>query len=280
MRGIVCGLMVACSGLSQGQTGPGVGAGKGEMRDAKQLMNTLLVQETEAADHRGHYTYVSEERSDRTGGHLWGERVAETGWGKVRYLTTVDGQPLAGDRLAAERARVADEAARPDVFKQKESARVDDEQHAKEMLALLPKAFVFDAPTSEGEFFRVRFRPNPDYTPQGMEERVLHAMSGSVLVDERLVRLRQIEGTMPNDVSIGFGLLATIHAGSNFSTMREHLEGVDWKTKTLHTDIKGKAVFLKTIARQQESKHSEFKKIADGMSVADAVTMLEQGRDR
>jgi hypothetical protein len=97
-----------------------------------------------------------------------------------------------------------------------------------------------------------------------------------VLVDSKLVRLREIDGKIPQDVSIGFGFLATIRAGSNFSTTREHLEGVDWKTQKLHTDINGRALFLKTIARQQESKHWGFKRIADGMSVADAVALAER----
>ncbi len=245
-------------------------------QDAKATMATLVQHEDEASQHRGHYTYRSEESSDRTGGHLWVEHVAETNWGKVRCLLSEDGQPLTGDRLAAEKSRLSGEAADPEAFKKAESARVDDEQHAKQMLQLLPKAFLFDAPQNEGEFIRVAFHPNPDYSPASLEEKVLHGMTGSVLIDAKTIRLHGIDGRMPNDVSIGFGLLATIRAGSNFSTMRVHLDGDDWKTQVLHTDIHGKAIFLKTIARKQDSKHSDFKRIPDGMTVADAVKLLEQ----
>ncbi len=251
-------------------------AGAQGVQDAKATIATLVQHEADASAHRGHYIYTSEERSDRTGGHLWVERVAETSWGKVRYLTTEDGQPLTGDRLAKEKVRVGGEAADPEAFKRTEAARVDDEQHAKQMLQLLPRAFLFDPPVAEGEYLRVAFRPDPGYSPANLEERVLHGMTGSVLVDAKTLRLRAIEGRMPEDVSIGFGLLATIRAGSSFQTVREHLEGVDWKTQTLHTDIRGKALFLKTIARQQDSTHKDFKRIADGMTVADAVKLLEQ----
>ena len=245
-------------------------------QDAKNIIDTVVAHESEAANHRGHYLYMSEERSERTGGHLWSERVAETTQGKLHYLLAEDGQPLTGDRLAAEKAKLAGEASDPEAFKQKESARVDDEQHAKQMLTLLPKAFLFAPPKQDGDALRIDFRPNPDYSPSGLEERVLHSMSGSVLVDQKALRLRGIEGQIPQDVSLGFGLLATIHAGSNFRTTREHLQGADWKTQTLHTDIKGRALFLKTIARQQESKHSNFQKIADDLSVPAAVGLLEQ----
>lgn len=252
------------------------GLGVARAQDAQTMMTTLVQHEAASAEHRGHYLYTSEERSERTSGQLWRERVAETSWGKVRYLTAVDGQALTGDRLATEKARVAGEASDPEGFKRAESARVDDEQHAKQMLTLLPKAFLFAAPVSEGEYVRIGFTPNPEYSPQSLEEKVLHGMSGSVLVDAKSIRLRGIDGKMGQDVSIGFGLLATIHAGSNFSTVREHVGGEDWKTQTLHTDINGKALFLKTIARQQDAKHWGFQKIADGITVADAVTLLEQ----
>ncbi len=245
-------------------------------QDAPSTIATLVQHEDEASQHRGHYMYTSEERSDRTGGHLWRERVAETNWGKVRYLLAEDGKLLTGDRLSAEMARVAGEAVDPEGFKRSEEARVDDEQHAKQMLALLPKAFIFDAPVAEGEFLRIGFRPNPAYSPQRLEERVLHGMSGTVVVDAKTIRLRGIEGRMAQDVSIGFGLLATIHAGSNFSTQREHVGGIDWKTQTLHTDIDGKALFMKTIARKQDATHSDFRRIPDGMTVAEAVALVEQ----
>ena len=243
--------------------------------NGKDLITLVVSHETEASSHRGYYMYLSVERSERTGGHEWTERVAETLWGKVRYRIAEDGQPLTGDKLAAERARIEDEGARPEVFRQQEAQKGEDEQHARQMVYLLPKAFLFDQPQQEGEFVRVNYRPNPGYTPSGLEERVLHAMTGSVLIDSKMVRVHGLEGRMPQDVSIGFGLLATIKAGSNFSTTRIHEDGYDWKTETVHTDINGKALFLKTIARSQEAKHSEFKKIPTGISVADAVKLVE-----
>lgn len=245
-------------------------------QDVQTTIRTLVEHEAYATDHRGHYTYVSEERSDRTGGHLWRERVAETNWGKVKYLVEEDGQPLTGDRMAAERRRVEDEAAAPEDFKKEESARVDEEQHARQMLTLLPKAFLFDPPQQEGENERFAFKPNPAYSPTSLEERVLHGMYGSVLIDKQTIRMRGIDMTMPADVSLGFGFLATIHEGSNFHQTREHQDGLDWKTAKIHTDFKGRALFLKTIARSQDSVHMQFQKVPEGMTVAEAVALLEK----
>jgi hypothetical protein len=251
------------------------GCAKLHAQDSKQLIETLIAHEAEAGKHRGHYEYMSEERSDRTGGHLWLERVAETSEGKVRYLEQEDGKPLTGSRLDAERARLAADAADPAAFRKREEARLDDEQHARQMLQILPRAFLFDPPQQQGEDILIHYRPDPAFSPSSLEERVLHAMVGSVLIDAKLIRTREIDGMMPQDVSIGFGILATIHAGSNFRTTREHAVGDDWKTETVHTDINGKVIFLKTIARKQDMRRWGYKKISDDLSVADAVKLVE-----
>ena len=76
------------------------------------------------------------------------------------------------------------------------------------VLDLLPKAFVFLNERPEGDFVRIDFEPNPDYVPQTMEERVLHGMIGSMLVDPQRRRLHLLEGRLPQDMTLGFGLLA------------------------------------------------------------------------
>ena len=92
-------------------------------QSAQDWMNTMLAHENAATNERGRYLYLNEERSERTGGHLWTEWVAETDWGKVRYLVQEDGRPLAPDRVVKEKARIADEAARPDAFKAAEEGK-------------------------------------------------------------------------------------------------------------------------------------------------------------
>jgi len=242
---------------------------------SSELITRMVANENLAEQHRDHYMYLSKERSERTGGHLWTERVAETTAGKVRLLLAEDDQPLTGERLAAERGRLAEIAAHPDVFQKREQALRNDERHAKQMLELLPKAFLFDAPVIESGFTRIHFKPNPAYTPQSMEERILHAMTGSVLIDPA-VRLHGIEGRLPEDVNIGFGLIATIKAGSNFATTRGRVGGNEWKTAVLDTDINGRAIFFKAIGKKEHAEHSDFKLLPYDLTVPQAVAALEQ----
>ena len=243
-------------------------------QSAQQWMGTMLAHENAATNERGRYLYLNHERSERTGGHLWAEWVAETDWGKVRYVVAEDGQPLPPDRVAKEKARLSDEAEHPDTFKAAEDSKADSEQHARQMLSLLPKAFILSEPKQQGDVIRIDYAPNPSYQPSSMEEKVLHAMSGTLLIDEKQVRMRQVDGHTSQDVSVSFGL-ASIKAGSNFMTERVHAEGADWKVGKVNVDIRGKALLFK-IARSQTSQHSDFHRIPDGMTVAASVELLEQ----
>jgi hypothetical protein len=243
---------------------------------ALQIITTMMNNENEAALHKFHYSYISKERSDRTGGHLWTEKVVETSFGKMRMLLAEDGQPLSPERIAEERGRLAVIVADPDAFIKKSQTTKDDEAHARQMLSLATRAFLFDEPQTDGGYLRIDYRPNPTYSTQSMEERVLHGMSGSMLVDRQDLRLHHIEGHLPADVSLGFGFIATVHAGSNFSTTRDHLAQPDWKTTQLDTAISGRIIFFKSIAKNEHVEHSNFVRISNDLTIPQAVAMVEQ----
>ena len=236
----------------------------------------MLNNENLAALQKDHYAYLSKERSDRTGGRLWTEKVVETNAGKIRMLLEEDGQSLSPERIAEERGRLAAIVADPSAFEKKAQGTKDDEAHARQMLTFAPKAFLFSDVHEQDGYLRIDFRPNPDYETQGMEERVLHAMTGTMLIEPQTMRLHHIEGRLPQDVSIGFGLLATIHAGSSFSTTRDRLGQPDWKTTLLDTDINGRVIFFKSIAKNEHAEHSDFVRVADNLTIPQAVALAEQ----
>jgi hypothetical protein len=239
------------------------------------IVSTLLNNEDVAARHRDHYTYISNERSDRTGGHLWMEKVVETDVGKIRMLLAEDGKPLSPERIGQERGRLAAIVADPAAFAKKSQTVKDDEAHALQMLSLATRAFLFSDPHEENGFIHIDYRPNPDFQAQTMEERVLHAMSGTMLIDPQMMRLHHIEGRLPADISIGFGL-ATIHAGSNFSTTRDRLGEPDWKTTKVDTAINGRVIFFKSIAKNEHAEHTDFVRIPNDLTIAQAVALVEQ----
>ncbi len=246
-----------------------------EPKTALQLVNDMVAHEDDDRAHQDCYAFVATERSERTGGHVWVERVVETPRGRVRLLLSEDGAPLAAERAALERAKLAAIVADPREFEKKELATRNDEAHARVMLQMLPRAFLFDNVRLEGGVWKMDFQPNPAYSPSGLEEKVLHGMSGWVAIDERQQRLMAIDGRLAQDVSIGFGLLATIKAGSHFASERQSAGG-HWRTVHVVTDIRGKAALFKTVAKNSELTRSEFRYLEPGITLEQAVALVEK----
>ena len=243
-----------------------------------QVVSAMIAHEDDNSAHRDQYEFLSKERSERTGGRVWTERVVETSFGRVRFLLAVDGKPLTAEQESAERGRLAEIVADPDAFLARERAQKDDEAQARKMLDLLPKGFVFDNVRLRDGVWRIDFHPNPAYSAHGIEERVLCAMSGTVAIDAAQERLLHVEGKLPQDVSIGFGLLATVRAGSHFSSERADVDG-HWRTLHVVTNIQGKAALFKSVGRDAEVTRSEFHYLQPGMTVAQAVSLAESCAD-
>jgi hypothetical protein len=261
---------------------PGVGFGQSTMVSAVpptplQVVNAMIAHEDDTAAHRDTYEFLSKERSARTGGRVWTERVVETSLGRVRFLLAVDGKPLNAEEEGAERGRLAGIVADPEAFLAKERAQKDDEAQARKMLDLLPKAFVFDNVRLKEGVWTMDIHPNPEYSPHGIEERVMAAMSGTVMIDATQERLMHVEGRLPQDVSIGFGLV-TVKAGSHFSSDRADEDG-HWRTLHVLTAINGKAVLFKSVGKDTEVTRSEFRYLQPGMTVAQAVALAESYAD-
>ena len=239
-----------------------------------QVVNAMIAHEEDNSAHKDTYEFLSRERSARTGGRVWTERVVETSFGRVRFLLAVDGKPLNAEQEGAERGRLAEIVADPDAFLAKERAQKDDEAQARKMLDILPKAFVFDNVRLKDGIWTMDFHPNPEYSSHGIEERVLCAMSGTVVIDAAQERLMHVEGRLPQDVSIGFGLVATVKAGSHFSSERADEDG-HWRTLHVLTDVQGKAMLFKAVGKDTEVTRSEFHYLQPGMTVAQAVALAE-----
>ncbi len=271
-RGLRLGCMAAALPL------PGAlaaqSSAQSQAQSVKNIVLTMMSNERTAAEHKSHFAFVSRERSDRTRGQMWTERVVETTAGRVRDLLAVDGVPLTMEQAARERDRLADDAAHPERMAKRETEEQGDEEHAGQMLGLLGRGFLLENLRAEGPDWHIDFRPDEAYSPSSTEEKVLHGMVGFLLVDRKQMRLHHVEGRLPEDLSIGFGLLATIKAGSRFATTKQPMEG-QWRTVRTLTDIRGKAALFKSLSRSQDVARTDFRRVPDEISVAQAVAMAE-----
>ncbi|SEC18860.1 hypothetical protein [Terriglobus roseus] len=238
------------------------------------IITAMASNETAARQHQSHFAYTSDERSDRTGGHLWREHVVEIGDGMLRQLVAVDGTPLTPAQAAAESQRLQALVANPDEFRRLAQAHKDDEVHATRLLQLLPRAFMIVPDGTKGECLQFRFEPDPNFQPSGFEERVGAAMAGTISVMEPTGRLCTLQASIQHPVTFGFGLIGRIEQGGNFRLERIPIKGSDWKTRAMSVHMGGKILLAKSLAKQQETVRTEIRAVPDGLTLQQGLDLI------
>jgi hypothetical protein len=99
-------------------------------------------------------------------------------------------------------------------------------------------------------------------------------MEGEMWVHETQRRLVRIRGHLIADVKFAGGLLGHLEKGGHFSVEQRELLPGQWDLTFMEVDMKGKALFFKTIAVKEKEYRSDFRTVADGLTLAEAADML------
>ncbi len=274
---VVVGCVFLAPGTAQPRA-PRLGRGSVEIPALQMLSPEVLVKrmaDNEVGAHKQEvrYSYVSEERSMRTGGHLWREKVVETGDGPLHRLLAVDGRVLSPADAAAESDRITELVRNPDAFRRLTAAHNDDEAHAAQLLQLLPRAFLLTPDGEEEGCTRLAFRPNPAFQPSTYEERAIHAMGGTVSLREPAERLCRLNATIQEPVEFGFGFLGRIEQGGYFKLERRPVDRENWKSAYISVHVEGKVLMLKSLTREQETRRTDIRVIPQNLSLAQAAQL-------
>jgi hypothetical protein len=233
----------------------------------------MAANEKVARGQERHFSYMSEERSTRTGGHLWKEKVVETDDGVLRRLLTIDGRPLTSAQTQAEEQRIEAIVAHPEAFRKLNASHTDDEVKATQLLEILPRAFLISSAGEENGCTRFSFRPNPSFEPSTYEERIIHVLEGTVSIKEPEDRLCKLEARITQPVEFGFGLLGKVNSGGHFELERAQVDANNWKSVHISVHIDGRILLLKSITRDQETRRTEIHLVPQHLSLADAAKM-------
>jgi hypothetical protein len=234
----------------------------------------MVEAETAARETRQHFLYRRKERSVRTRGHVWDELVVETTDGRMRRLVAVDGKPLSRGEQSAEDKRITYLANHPSDFRREAQGRKDDEVRMADLLKELPRLFLLQTAGSEGDCTRIRFSPNPQFQEVSFQDRVVHAMSGELLIHNTDQRLCGIDAHLDHRVEFGFGLLGKVSEQSHFSVMRQEVSPGQWKTTKIRVRVDGSILLMKSVSRDEDSSHFGFKPVAHDLTLAQAAAML------
>jgi hypothetical protein len=238
---------------------------------AGELINAVVANELKDRVQQRKWMYGIEKRE---GNRSLTEEQVETKNGPLYRVLAFDGIPLTPDQRQQDNARIhrlLHDTSQQSKLKQQYD---DDEQKLEKLMRVMPRAFLYDYDGVDGNFVRLKFRPDPSYTPPDYEARVVHSLSGTVLIDWQQQRLARLSGRLMNDVQFGWGLLGHIDNGGTFEIGRVQVAPSQWKTALLNIQLSGRLILSKTISKQQYEIRSNFRAVSGDLSLSQANELL------
>lgn len=240
---------------------------------AANLISDVVYNETHAPERSRLWEYRSERVTPDQ--HVVREQV-ETAQGTVFRVVEQNGAPLDETQQQQEEERIDQYVRDPGQMARIEKEHHDDEDRLMKGLDLLPKAMLFDyksAPTAD--VAEIAFRPNPAYSPSGFEAHVVHALTGTVLVNTRSKRLIEIRGVLTGRVDVGLGLVGHLQKGGTFVVHRREVADAAWKTDVVEVHLDGKILLLKSFSKDQRETRSDFRPVPASITPLQAKEILE-----
>jgi hypothetical protein len=239
---------------------------------ANDLVRAVVANELKAQDEsHGRWMYRVEREQQ---GKKKAKEVVQTGQGSLDRLVALDGQPLTAKEQQDEKERIGNLVRNPAEQQKLEQTRKKDAEQCKAFFKMLPDALTFIYASRDGDVIKLNYRPNPSFQPPSREARVFHEMEGEMWVQETQRRLARIQGQLVADVKFAGGLLGHLEKGGHFSVEQRELSPGQWDLTFMEVDMKGKALFFKTIDVNEKEYRSDFRTVPDDLTLAEAADML------
>jgi hypothetical protein len=250
------------------------GAMLAAQENPQQLVQETIQNELNGSRHPNYWMYRDD---DTVSGKNKVERVVETPQCWFRWLISTNGQPPNAEEQQQQEAKinslVTDESAR-----QKSRAAVEQDSHkAENLMKMLPNAFLYSYDGEQNGNIRLKFRPNPQFSPPSNAAKVFHNMQGVLLINKREKRLAGMDGTLMQNVDFGWGILGKLDKGGTFRVQQSEVGPHDWEMTRLDVHIHGRALFFHTISQDQTENMTEFEPVPKNISLAQAASLAEHG---
>jgi hypothetical protein len=241
---------------------------------ANEFMRQIIDQELQAEknDHSHWMLRLETQKSGTTEVR----EVVETKDGDLDWLISVNGEPLPEDQRSERQRGLQRLISNPAELKKSKRETDEDQARSQRLLKMLPDALVFEYGDQRGDSTELKFKPNSHFRPPSHEAAVVHAMEGVLWVNGRQKRLVEISGHLTRAVKFGGGLLGHLDAGGHFYLKQEEVQPGYWELTVLDVDMKGKALFFKTVGVQEDMKRSMFRRMRDDLTAAQGADLLYQ----
>jgi hypothetical protein len=247
-----------------------------EVREASanDLVRWIVTNELKAQDEDHSHWMYRMEVEDREKREV--REIIETKYGDLSRLLYVNGRPLSEEEQRKEDQRIEMLASNLGEHRKQQQARNEDGDEARRLLKMLPDALLFTYQERRGNLVKLSFKPNPDFKPPSREAHVFHEMEGEAWFDTAQNRLVQITGHLTHEVKFAGGLLGHLDRGGRFEVRQAEVAPGHWEVTTLNVDMRGRVLFFKTISVQQRECRTDFRRVPDDLTFAQAVDMLRR----
>jgi hypothetical protein len=202
--------------------------------------------------------------------------VVETKFGNLERRLLVNGRPLTEKEKHEDDERLQKLVNDPAELQSSMKKENEDEDKSQKMLKMLPDALIFKFGRRQGDLVELHFTSNPKFHPPSHEAEVLQALEGSMWVNSKESRLVEISAHLNREVKFGGGVLGHLNRGGEFHVKQAEVAPGYWELTLLDVNMRGKALFFKTVSVQQHRRRSAFHKIADDLTLARAAELLQK----
>jgi len=212
--------------------------------------------------------------------------IVESREGMAGMMVAIDEKPLTREQRQAEDARLAGLVGNPEQLRRKQRSEKEDAERITRIMRALPDAFLFEPDGTEvgnqevgqtaGQLVRLKFRPNPKYSPPTHVEQVLTGMQGYVLIDARECRIAKIDGTLGKDVGFGWGFLGHLDRRGHFMVEQAEVSDEEWEITRMSLSFTGRILLFKGLNIKSDEVFSNFRRTPADLTFAQAVELLKK----
>jgi hypothetical protein len=100
-------------------------------------------------------------------------------------------------------------------------------------------------------------------------------MDGTLLIDPVAHRLAEIDGTLFQPVSFGWGILGRLDKGGHFLVQQADVGDNSWELSRMSLSFTGKILLFKNIFIKSEEVFSDFRRVPNDTTFAQGVKLIE-----
>jgi hypothetical protein len=246
------------------------------------LVRQIVAHEIAANKGDGRHMFRSRKQTPKgSQTHLY----VETNEALAGMLVAVNDQPISAEQRQQEEGHLAWLINNPDQLRKKQAREKEDAERTLRVVKALPDAFRYEYTALESgdselgkpgdQMIRLKFIPNPAYSPPSRVEQVLAGMQGYVIIDGTARRLARIDGTLFRDVSFGWGIVGRLDKGGRFRVQQADVGDGSWEITGISLKMTGKILMFKGLNIVSDETFSDFQRVPANLTFAKGVDLLK-----